>query len=97
MTLRHELENTHPGRYPKHPDPAKGQVYGGACNRTACDCRGARWWNMGTYGLYRERDAYEINKANRGKPGLCVYVERKPLLADMEQFKRDNGYYEIFA
>lgn len=87
----------HPQRYPKHADPEKGQVFDGICNRTACDCRGARWWNMGTFGFYCSTDAREINKANRGKPPLCVLVDAKPAVADMEKFRRDNGYYEIFA
>lgn len=97
MTLANELANSHPQRYPLHDDPAKGQVYGGVCNRTACDHRGARWWNLGTFGLYCEDDAYEINKANRGKPPLCILVERKPLVSDMEQMKKKHGYYGIFS
>jgi hypothetical protein len=42
----------HPRRYPMHDDPAKGQVFGGECNRTACANQGATWYNIVTYGLY---------------------------------------------
>lgn len=85
-----------PNRYPKHDNPEKGQVYDGICNVTRCDNDGAIWWNMGTYGLYCSRCAHGINW-RRDVPNLCVMVESKPLLADMEQFKRDHNYAGCFS
>lgn len=82
----------HPGRYPTHHDPEKGQVYGGECNVTRCDSRGAVYWNMGTYGLYCPTCARGINWQPHKSP-LCVLVEAKPALEDMEQFKLDHDYY----
>ena len=82
----------HPNRYPKHDDPTKGQVYGGVCNRTACDNEGAVYWNMGTYGLYCPVCARGIDYRPNPFP-LCVHVDAKPVLAEMEQFKTDHGYY----
>lgn len=82
----------HPARYPKHEDPAKGQVYGGECNITRCDNDGAVFWNLGTYGLYCPACAAGIN----WKPGrfkLCIIVNEKPALGEMEQLRRDHGYY----
>lgn len=87
----------HPGRYPRHGDPLKGQVHGGECNRTACDRHGATWWNMGTYGFYCRHDAMMINAGNHNVPPLCIELSEKPAVADMEKVRRDNGYYEIFA
>jgi hypothetical protein len=84
-------EKPHPARYPIHDDPDKGQVYGGICNITRCDRPAARYWNMGTYGLYCSRCAEGINW-RKDRPPLCVAVEAKPLLADMEQFKIDHNY-----
>jgi hypothetical protein len=84
--------SAHPGRYPKHHDPAKGQVYGGECNVTRCDNLHAVYWNMGTYGLYCPQCARGINWQPHKSP-LCVLVNAKPELDDMEQFKRDHDYY----
>lgn len=86
------LAGSHPGRYPTHHDPEKGQVYGGECNVTRCDNRNAVYWNMGTYGLYCPTCARGINWQPQKSP-LCVMVEAKPALADMEQFKLDHDYY----
>ena len=83
----------HPGRYPIHDDPEKGQVFEGECNVTRCTNRGAIYWNMGTYGLYCPVCADGINW-QRHKPPLCVEVSAKPAVADMDNFKRENRYYE---
>lgn len=89
------MTDSHPSRYPVHADPAKGQVYGGECNRTACTRRGATWWNMGTFGFYCSEDAYHINRAGSlNKTPLCVEVKAKPPVDQMEQFRRDHGYYQ---
>jgi len=86
----------HPARYPKHEDAEKGQVLGGECNITRCSNRGARFWNMGTYGLYCPTCADGINWRKDRSP-LCVAVDIKPALSEMEQFKRENGYYSAVA
>ena len=86
-------EGVNPNRYPKHDDPAKGQFYGGECNRTACKSLGATFWNMGTYGLYCHRCAMAINAASPDSPKLCIELGFKPALADHETVKRDYGYY----
>lgn len=86
--------SAHPQRYPKHDDPNKGQVYGGECNITRCDRRGAVYWNMGTYGLYCPQCASGINWQPDKSP-LCVLVDAKPELAEMEQFKLDHDYYGV--
>jgi hypothetical protein len=87
--------SSHPQRYPHHADPLKGQVFGGECNRTACERHGATWWNMGTFGFYCPEDAYHINRAGPlVRTPLCVEVTEKPAVEAMEQFRRDHGYYE---
>lgn len=88
--------SAHPDRYPKHHDPDKGQVYGGECNITRCSNMGAVYWNMGTYGLYCPTCADGINW-QRHKPPLCVYVDAKPAVEDMEHFQRDHDYYQAIA
>lgn len=87
------MTDSHPQRYPRHDDPAKGQVYGGECNRTACKCHGATWWNLGTFGLYCAQDALEINRAAPSRPPLCIHVGAKPAIAEMEPLRRQHGYY----
>jgi hypothetical protein len=93
-TLADHIREVNPHRYPKHDDPAKGQVYGGVCNRTACDHRGARFWNMGTYALYCRSCANAINDAGRGRPPLCLDLGSKPPVSEHEGVKRSNGYYD---
>jgi len=76
-------------------DPAKGQVYGGECNRTACKRHGATWWNLGTFGLYGAVDAYHINlAAPPSRMPLCIHVDAKPAIAEMEPLRRQRGYYD---
>lgn len=88
-------KHSHPQRYPKH-DGDKGQVYGGECNRTACTNRRAVFWNLGTYGLYCKECADAIDyKRLRGGPRLCIFVNAKPKLGDMEYLRASYGYYRI--
>lgn len=83
-------ERDHPSRYPIHADPEKGQVYGGECNRTACEAHGATWFNIETRALYCKRDAMGINEAPLpGFGPLCVPVDRKPTLEEMDQMRSD--------
>ena len=90
-----EALDSNPNRYPStHEDPYKGQLFEGECNRTACTNLEAIWWNMGTYGLYCTPCARAINHGQRGSK-LCIVVEAKPKLEEMENFKRENGYYDI--
>ena len=76
-----EAGDVHPGRYPKHKDPAKGQVYGGICNTTACDARRAVWFNRGTYGLYCSTCAHGQNRFN--EVPVSVGVKSKPGIDEM--------------
>ena len=71
----------HPGRYPRHKNPLKGQVLGGECNVTRCDTDDARFWNRVTHGFYCSACAREIN---RGNDLLCIAVRKKPSLSEME-------------
>lgn len=85
------LLTSHSGRYPKHGvdnklSLAKGQVFGGECNRTACDSRGATWWNRGTFGFYCKRDAMAINEGH-AEP-LCIPLKEKPDFETMEALRR---------
>lgn len=70
----------HPGRYPTH-DGDKGQVFGGTCNITACNCDNAVYFNPGTYGYYCPRDAHAINY----KQPLCVIVDHQLTLEEMTE------------
>lgn len=76
-----EVGELHPDRYPRHPNPAKGQVWGGECNRTACTSHGAVILNRGTYGLYCVTCAHGIN--GRDPVPLCIRVGEKPTIAQM--------------
>ena len=79
---------SHPGRYPVHKDTAKGQVYDGECNRTACTNTGSRYWNRGTFGFYCLHDARAINE---GHPDpLCILVEAKPSFEEMEVLRKTH-------
>lgn len=83
----------HPGRYPVH-EGDKGQAYGGECNVTRCERRGAVFWNMGTYGLYCAICAEGVNW-RRDRPPLCVRVDDKPSTVEaMERFRTENRYYD---
>lgn len=86
----------HPGRYPCHHDPDKGQVYDGECNTTACDRRGAVHWNMGTYALYCNECARGQN-FQRDRPPLTIHVLDRPhSIEEMAQLRIDNHYDKIF-
>lgn len=88
--------DVNPNRYPKHADVRKGQVFNGECNRTACDRYGARYWNMGTYGLYCLPCSLAINRVNLQISPLCIEVKEKPKLEEHEAFKDKHGYYVEF-
>jgi len=81
----------HPDRYPRHHDPEKGQVYGGECNVTACNRRGAVYWNIGTQGLYCPECARKINYDDR-KRQICIGVDEKPDFEERERLKKEYGY-----
>lgn len=87
----------HPNRYPKHADPAKGQVYGGVCNTTACDNRRAVFFNRGTYGLYCPVCARGQN--GRDAVPVCVPVDAKPSRYEMDSMHHEfmRAYAEARA
>lgn len=72
----------HPHRYPQH-DSDKGAVFGGICNRTACDRRGATYFNAGTFGYYCADCANGVN-FNPRRPPLCVQVTAPLTHAEMD-------------
>lgn len=78
---------SHPGRYPKHPDPNKGQVHGGLCNITACDREDAVWWNSQTHGFYCTSCARGVN-FQQHDPNVCTLVEQKPTLTEMDALQQ---------
>ncbi len=78
----------HPMKYPKHEVAAKGSVYRGLCNRTACDGFPATTYNLGTYGYYCAPCAHAINRGN--KQPLCVEVDHSLSHAEMDE--RYRGY-----
>ncbi|RWI47568.1 MAG: hypothetical protein EOR34_10395 [Mesorhizobium sp.] len=63
----------HPQKYPDHKGH-KGAVFGGICNRTACNREHAEFYNRGTYGYYCADDAIAINRYS-GKAPLCIVVD----------------------
>ena len=71
---------SHPGRYPVHSDPLKGQVHGGECNITKCHWQNAVLWNTITYGLYCPACAKEVN----WRAEICVKVDEKPTIDEMD-------------
>ncbi len=73
----------HPSRYPNH-DGDKGTVYGGVCNRTACDHPRAEWFNRCTYGYYCGTDAHAIN-FERHKFPVCIPVDHDLSMEEMEE------------
>lgn len=81
------LEGAHPGRYPKHSDPEKGQVYGGECNTTLCERRRAVFFNRGTYGLYCPDCARGQN--GRDPVPISVPVDEKPSIDRMNAMNRE--------
>ena len=79
--------DSHPDRYPKHPDPNKGQVFNGVCNTTRCDSHRAVFYNRGTFGLY-------CPTCGRGQNGndpvpISVIVEEKPSIARMNEMRAE--------
>lgn len=88
-----DIIELHPNRYPKHENSNKGQVHGGECNITRCNRQNAVWWKMDTYGLYCQTCAEDFNIPNKGN--ICIKVDKKPELKNMEKFKEYNGYYNI--
>jgi hypothetical protein len=75
----------HPERYPKH-DGDKGTVFGGVCNRTACSCGNAVWYNRMTYGYYCTSDARAINF----REILCVLVDHELTMEEMNEAYREG-------
>jgi len=86
------VTDLHPHRYPKHADPEKGQVLGGECNRTVCKAHGAIWFNIETRGFYCKRDAWAINEDPFFGEPLCIEVEEKPSLEEMDRLHTE--FYE---
>ncbi|MFZ3583183.1 hypothetical protein ACOI1H_13565 [Loktanella sp. DJP18] len=82
-----DLGFVHPMRYPKHADPAKGQVFDGVCNTTRCDNTGSQYFNRGTYGLYCIRCARGQNDMD--PVPVSVRVERKPSAEQMDVMRRE--------
>lgn len=70
----------HPARYPKH-DSDKGTIWGGKCNRTACNTLGAVNFNASTMGYYCHGCAGHINVYS---PPCCVPVDHDLTLAEMD-------------
>jgi hypothetical protein len=78
-----DVGDVHPGRYPRHEDPHKGQVFGGTCNTTLCNSERAEFFNAGTYGLYcvvcaRGQNGNDVHK-------ICTRVPAKPSFAEMAE------------
>lgn len=57
-------------------DPALKGVYGGNCNRQACQQPNATWYNKGSYKYYCQKCAHLIN-TNPGEP-LCTEGQYVP-------------------
>lgn len=72
----------HPMKYPRHAVEAKGSVYRGLCNTTACDGFPANHYNLGTYGYYCAMCAHGIN--GRRRP-LCSEVDHSLSHAEMDE------------
>jgi hypothetical protein len=77
----------HPARYPRH-EGDKGQVFGGVCNRTACDNVGAVYFNVMTYGFYCPSCAEGINY-DKKQPRLCVRVDHQVGLLEMVELNKN--------
>lgn len=63
----------HPHKYPQHDNPEKGAVFGGICNRTACNDFPALFYNKGTFGYYCVPCGRAIN--GRDPKPLCERVD----------------------
>ena len=74
----------HPNRYPTHSGD-KGTTFGGVCNRTACDCGNAVFYNRMTYGYYCVVDAREIN----WKTQICIRVDHEQSIEEMNAHYKD--------
>ena len=70
----------HPSRYPTHDDD-KGTAFGGICNRTACNCGNAVFYNIFTYGYYCIVDARGIN----WKDKICILVDHELSIDEMNE------------
>jgi hypothetical protein len=75
----------HPQKYPKHTNPEKGSVFGGICNRTACDEFPALFYNRGTFGYYCVPCGRAIN--GRDPKPLCERVDH-----DLSHQEMDERY-----
>lgn len=71
----------HPNRYPIH-DGDKGTVFGGTCNRTACNCGNAVFYNIMTRGYYCVVDARHIN----WKDTICIKVDHDLTIDEMDEY-----------
>ncbi|RWN60187.1 hypothetical protein [Mesorhizobium sp.] len=76
----------HPQKYPNHQG-SKGSVFGGICNRTACDRLHAEFYNRGTYGYYCAEDAIGINRYSVKTP-LCIEVDHDLTHEEMDAHYR---------
>lgn len=63
----------HPQKYPTHDNPEKGSVFGGICNRTACNDFPALFYNKRTFGYYCVPCGRAIN--GRDPKPLCERVD----------------------
>lgn len=80
----------HPDKYPKHEVEAKGSVWRGLCNRTACQDFPASHYNIGTYGYYCAPCAAAINRSNKNP--LCVAVDHSLSHAEMNDLYRGHKW-----
>ncbi|RUU78223.1 hypothetical protein [Mesorhizobium sp. M7A.F.Ca.MR.362.00.0.0] len=76
----------HPHKYPNHAGH-KGSVFGGVCNRTACNRTHAEFYNRGTYGYYCAEDGIAINRYS-GKHPLCIVVDHDLTHDEMDAHTR---------
>lgn len=79
----------HGQKYPKHELSAKGSVFGGECNRTACRAPDATHFNLWTFGYYCAPCARAIN----GGELLCVEVDHDMTIEQMDALHREKAYY----
>lgn len=71
----------HENRFPLHNMPDKGQILGGSCNTTGCECTGSTHWHALHFAFYCNDCAEQINA---GPAPACEIVEVKPDLDDMQ-------------
>lgn len=77
----------HPRRYPVHDQNGrgtKGQVWGGECNRTACESSDATYYNVATFAYYCACCAESINEFPTQGIRPCMAVEGQLTLAEMD-------------